>query len=57
MRNTADVTGTKPIAVFLQSISGVSAINPLVAFYDIHVGNREVLFFYFDGPHDMVTAL
>jgi hypothetical protein len=28
MRNTADVTGGKPIAVLLQSISGVSAINP-----------------------------
>jgi hypothetical protein len=39
MRNTA--------AVLLQSISGVSAINPLVAFYDIHGGKREVLFFYF----------
>jgi hypothetical protein len=47
MRNTADVTGGEPIAVFLQSISGVSAINPLVAFYDIHGGKREVLFFYF----------
>jgi hypothetical protein len=47
MRNTADVTGSKPIAVLLQSISGVSAINPLVAFYDIHGGKREVLFFYF----------
>jgi hypothetical protein len=45
MRNTPDVTGGKPIAVLLQSISG--AINPLVAFYDIHGGNREVLFFYF----------
>jgi hypothetical protein len=31
MRNTADVTGGKPIAVLLQSISGVNAINPLVA--------------------------
>jgi hypothetical protein len=47
MRNTADVTGGKPIAVLLQYISGVSAINPLVAFYDIHEGKREVLFFYF----------
>jgi hypothetical protein len=47
MRNTADVTGGKPIAVVLQSISGVSAINPLVAFYNIHGGKREVLFFYF----------
>jgi hypothetical protein len=47
VKNTADVTGSKPIAVLLQSISGVSAINPLVAFYDIHGGKREALFFYF----------
>jgi hypothetical protein len=40
MRNTADVTGGKPIATV------ESAINPLVAFYDIHGGNRKVLFFY-----------
>jgi hypothetical protein len=46
MRNTADVTGGKPIVVLLQSISGLSAIIPVVAFYDIHGGNREVLFFY-----------
>jgi hypothetical protein len=47
MWNTADVTGGKPIVVLLQYISVVSAINPLVAFYDIHGGKREVLFFYF----------
>jgi hypothetical protein len=47
MKNTADVTGSKPNAVLLQSISGVSAIKPLVAFYDIHGRKREVLFFYF----------
>jgi hypothetical protein len=47
MLNTADVIGSKPIAVLLQSISGVRAINPLVAFYDINGGNTEVLFFYF----------
>jgi hypothetical protein len=47
MKSTADVTGGKPIAVLLQSISGVSAINPLVAFYDIHGGKWEVLFFNF----------
>jgi hypothetical protein len=47
MRNTAEVTGGKPITVLLQSISGVSAINPSVAFFDIHGGKREVLFFYF----------
>jgi hypothetical protein len=46
MKNTADVTGGKPIAVLLQSISGVSANNPLVAFYDTHGGKRELLFFY-----------
>jgi hypothetical protein len=46
MSNTTDVTGGKPIAVLLQSISGISAMNPLVPFYDIHGGKREVLFFY-----------
>jgi hypothetical protein len=56
MRNTADVTGGKPFAVLLQSISGVSAINPLVAFYDIHEEMREVLFFYFvpDTTRDII---
>jgi hypothetical protein len=47
MSNTADVTGGKPIAVWSQSISGVSAIIPLVTFYDIHGRKREVLFFYY----------
>jgi hypothetical protein len=46
VRTTA-VTGDKPIAVLLQCISGVTAINSLVAFYDIHGGKREVLFVYF----------
>jgi hypothetical protein len=57
MRNTADVAGGKPIAVLLPSISGVSAINPLVTFYDIHGGKREVLFFYFvpDTTRDEYT--
>jgi hypothetical protein len=56
MRNTADVTGGKPIAVVLQSISGVSATNPLVAVYDIHGGKREMLFFYFvpDTTRDLL---
>jgi hypothetical protein len=45
--HTADVTVNKPIAVWSQYISGVNAINPLVAFYDIHGRKREVLFFYF----------
>jgi hypothetical protein len=55
MRNTAVVTGGKPVAVLLQSISGilVSAINPLD---DIHGGKREMLFFYFvpDTTRDIV---
>jgi hypothetical protein len=29
MRNTADVTGGKPIAVYSQPSSGISAVNPL----------------------------
>jgi hypothetical protein len=41
------MTGGKPIAVLMQSIPGVSAINPFVAFYVIHGGTREVLFFDF----------
>jgi hypothetical protein len=45
--NTADVIDGKPIAVRSQSIFGVDAINPLVAFYDIYGRKREVLFFYF----------
>jgi hypothetical protein len=47
VKNTADVTDGMPIAILLQSLSDVSAINPLVAFYDIHGGKREALFFYF----------
>jgi hypothetical protein len=47
MMKTADVTGGNPIAVGSQSISDVSAINPLVAFYDIHGRKKEVLVFYF----------
>jgi hypothetical protein len=43
---TADVTGGKLIAVWSQSISGVSAINPLVASYDIHGRKKEILFLY-----------
>jgi anti-anti-sigma regulatory factor len=45
MRNTTDMTGGKPIAVQLQSISGWSAVYPLVAFYDIHGRKGAVLFF------------
>jgi hypothetical protein len=48
MRKTPDVIDGKPIAVLLlQSISDLSAINPLVAFYDIYGAKREVLFFCF----------
>jgi hypothetical protein len=47
MRNTADKTGGKPIAVRSQSISGMSAVNRLVAIYDLRERKSEVLFFYF----------
>jgi hypothetical protein len=59
MTNTADVIGGKPIAILLQSISDVSAIKPLVAFYDIHGGKREVLFFYFvpDTTRDIIYRM
>jgi hypothetical protein len=59
MRNTADVTGVKPITVLLQSISGVNVVNPLVAFYEIHGRNIEVLLFYFvpDTTRDMLHLI
>jgi hypothetical protein len=37
--------GGKPIAARSQSISGVNAVNPLVAFYNIQGRKIEVLFF------------
>jgi hypothetical protein len=40
-------TSGKPIAVWSQSISGISAVDPSIAFYDIHRRKREVLLFYF----------
>jgi hypothetical protein len=56
MKNTADVTGGKPIAVLLQSISGVSAINPLVAFYDIHGGRERCYTFILSRtPHETIN--
>jgi hypothetical protein len=45
MRNTADVTGGKPMAVSLQSISGGDAVKLLFALYDIHGRKGKVLFF------------
>jgi hypothetical protein len=53
MRITADVTGGKPIAALLQSISGVSAIKPLVGFYDI-LEEREMCYSFILSrtPHE-----
>jgi hypothetical protein len=56
MKNTADVTGGKPIAVLLQSISGVSAINPLVAFYDIHGGKRGAILLFCPDMYVFIAA-
>jgi hypothetical protein len=55
MRNTADVTGGKPIAVVCsQSISGVSAVNPVVAFYNIQ---KSKMLFFWTTPHVNVFKL
>jgi hypothetical protein len=51
MRNTADVTGDKPIAVLLQSTSGVIAIIPLVAFYDPWWKERDAILLFCLGHH------
>jgi hypothetical protein len=54
MRNTASVTVGKPIAVLLQSISGVSAINPLLVFYEDPGVRREVCSFILSRtPHEI----
>jgi hypothetical protein len=55
MRNTADVTCGEPIAL-LQSISCVSAINPLVAFYDIHGRERCYSFILSRPPHETSSS-
>jgi hypothetical protein len=51
MSNTAYVTGGMPIAVCSQSISGVNAINSLVAFYDIHEKERGAILLFCPGHH------
>jgi hypothetical protein len=57
MRNTAEVTGGKPIAS--QSISGVSAINPLIA-VSTFMEEREryyyKLFFFYLGLATLQTS-
>jgi hypothetical protein len=50
-QNHADVTGIKPIAVRSQSISGVNAMNPLAAYYDIHGRKRDAILLFFSGYH------
>jgi hypothetical protein len=58
MRNTADVTGGKPLAIWLQSISGGDSVNPLVVyFYDNHGRKREVFFLFCPGHHTRFTEL
>jgi hypothetical protein len=55
MSNTADVIRGKSIAVWSQTISGVNAINPLVAFYDIHRRKREVLLFILSRTNNDIS--
>jgi hypothetical protein len=55
MRNTTDVTGGKPIAVLLQSISGVNPINPLVAFYDIYGKERGAILLFCPRHHTRLS--
>jgi hypothetical protein len=57
VKNTADVTGGKPIAVLLQSISGVSAIDPLVAFTtSMEERERRYSFILSRTPHEIIPA-
>jgi hypothetical protein len=45
MRNTADLTDGKPIAVRSKSISGVSAVNPLF-YFTTSMEERERCYLY-----------
>jgi hypothetical protein len=47
MRITADVISGTAIAVWFQSISGVNAVGPLAAFYDINGTKGEVIYLLF----------
>jgi hypothetical protein len=51
MSNTANGTGGKPIAVLLQSISGLSTINPLVV---VSMEEREMCYCFILSrtPHE-----
>jgi hypothetical protein len=51
MRNTADVIGGKPIAVLLQSISSVSAINPLGLLQHPWKKERGAIILFCPGHH------
>jgi hypothetical protein len=58
MSNTADVTGGKPIAVQPQSVLCVSAVNPLVAFYDIMEERERCYSFILSRtPHETVAQV
>jgi hypothetical protein len=55
---TADVTGDKPIAVCSQSISGVNAINSIVAFY-VTMEERERCYSFILSwtPHETYVCM
>jgi hypothetical protein len=58
MRNTADVTGGKPIVVFSQTISDVSAVNPLVAFTTFMEERERCYYFALSRtPHETICNL
>jgi hypothetical protein len=48
IRNTADVTGGKAIAVLSQFISGVNAINPLIPLNKLIIPSiqKNIVIFY-----------
>jgi hypothetical protein len=53
MRNTPDVTGGKPIAFLLQSISGVNAINPFTT--SMEERERCNSFIWSQKPHETMN--
>jgi hypothetical protein len=50
------MAGGKPIAVLALSISGVSAVKPLVALYDIHGIKRGAILLFCLGHHITLSS-
>jgi hypothetical protein len=57
MINTTKVINGKHIAVLSQTISAVTAVNPLVAFYDMHYVTFFLEFLFYLNRYEFHDSL